>query len=83
MQSSEALTSSWRADPGLLVLDGFKMNIEHGLLDATSVHVSSEADHLLGPDERVRQVICHGAQACVAEHSEFVQPGMIDKASVA
>jgi hypothetical protein len=38
---------------------------------------------LLGPDERVRQVICHGAKACVAEHSEFVQPGMIDKASVA
>ena len=59
------------------------MDVEHGLLDATSVHVSSEADNLLGPDQRVRQVICHGAKACVAEHSEFVQPGVIDKASVA
>ena len=72
MLSSEALTGSRRANPGLFVLDGFEVDIEHGLLDPTGVHVSGEADHLLGPDERVRQVICHGAKACVAEHSEFV-----------
>jgi hypothetical protein len=59
------------------------MNIEHGLLDTTSIDISGEADHLLGTDERVCQVICHGAKACVAEHGEFVQPGMIDEASVA
>ena len=72
MQSGEALTGSWRADSGLFVLDGFEMDIEHGLFDATGVHVSGEADHLLGPDERVRHVICHGAKTCVAENSEFI-----------
>jgi hypothetical protein len=47
------------------------------------VHISGEADHLLSPDERVCHVVRHGAKACVAEHSEFVQPGVIDEASVA
>jgi hypothetical protein len=38
---------------------------------------------LLAPDERMCQVIRHGAKACIAEHGEFVQPGMIDETSVA
>jgi hypothetical protein len=59
------------------------MDIEHGLLNATSVNISSEADHLLGPDERVCQVIRHGAKTCVAEYGEFIQPGVIDEASIA
>jgi hypothetical protein len=47
MRLARPLTGSWRADPCAFVLDWFEMNIEHGLLDATSEHVSGEADHLL------------------------------------
>jgi hypothetical protein len=64
-------------------VDGFEMDIEHGLLNATSVNISGEADHLLGPDERMCQIIRHGAKACVAEYGEFIQPGVIDEASIA
>ena len=83
MQSSEPLTGSWGADPGVFVLDGLELDVEHGLLDATGEHISCETDHLLGPDERVCQVIRHGAKAGVAEHGEFVQPWVVDEASVA
>jgi hypothetical protein len=83
MRLSEPLTGSWRADTGVLVLDGFEMDIEHGLLNAASVNISGEADHLLGPDERVCQVVRRGAKTCVAEYSEFIQPGVIDEASIA
>ena len=82
-QSRKPLTSSWRADSGVFVLDGFEMNIKHGLLDATCVHVSSEADHLLCPDERMCQVVCHGAKACVAKYGQFVQPRVIYEAGIA
>jgi hypothetical protein len=59
------------------------MNKEHGLLDTTSEYVSGEADHFLCPDERVRQVVRHGAKACVAKHGQFVQPRVVYEASVA
>jgi hypothetical protein len=58
------------------------MDIEHGLLNATSISISCEADHLLRPDERVCQVMRHGAKNCVAEYSEFIQPVVTDEASI-
>jgi len=59
------------------------VNVPHGLRDATGEYVSGEADYLLGPDERVRQVIRHGTETFVSEHGEFVQPWVIDEARVA
>ena len=79
---SEPLTGSWRADSGVYVLNGFEMDIVHGLLNATSVNISGEADHLLSSDEGVCQVIRHGAKTCVAEYGEFIQPGVINEASI-
>lgn len=64
-------------------MDGVELDVEDGLFDSTRQHVSGETDHLLGPDERVREVICHGTKAFVAKHGEFVQPWVIDEARVA
>lgn len=78
-----SLTGSGRADAGGFALDGVELDVEDGLFDSTRQHVSGETDHLLGPDERVREVICNGTEAFVAKHGEFVQPWVIDEARVA
>lgn len=53
-------------------------------LNGTGINIPAEAVHLLGPrhepHERVCQVIRQEAKTCVAEYSEFIQPGVIDEA---
>jgi hypothetical protein len=78
-----SLTGSGRADAGVFALDGVELDVEDSLFDSTRHHVSGETDDLLGPDERVREVICHGTKAFVAKNCEFVQPWVIDEARVA
>lgn len=59
------------------------LEADYGLLDAACKCVSGEVDHLLPPRERVHNVVQLRTQARVAEHGEFVGPGVVNEESVA
>lgn len=80
---SKGLTSSGRTEPGGLGRVWIDVGVKYDLLDAAGKDVSGEADRLLGPDERVCQVIRHRTKAFIAEHGELVHPCMIDVTRVA
>jgi hypothetical protein len=66
-----------------LGIEGFvKLEIEHGLLDATGKHVPSETDHLLRPGEDVDGIVELRAQTLVSENVELAEPRVVDEAGV-
>src|SRR6266404_3678452 len=80
---ASTLTGSWRANPGVHVFERSDFEIKNGLFETASEHVPGIADHLLGPDECVRQVVRDRAKAGIALHGELIEPKMIDKTRVA
>jgi hypothetical protein len=71
------------ADASFGIKKFVKLDIEHGLPDATCEHVPGEADHLLGPGEGVDDVVELRAQTLVSEHGELVEPRVVDEAGIA
>jgi len=66
-----------------LGIEGFvKLEIEHGLLDATGKHIPSETDHLLCPGEDVDGIVELRAQTLVSENVELAEPRVVDEAGV-
>ena len=70
-------------DANLFVENHVDLEVEHGLLDTTCEYISSKADHLLRPRERVDDVVHLRAQARIVEHGELVEPRVVDETSVA
>ena len=76
-------TRGGRTDASLGVDKHLDLEVEHGLLETACKYVSGEAGHLLRPRQCVDDVVQLRAQARVVEHGELVEPGVVDKASVA
>ena len=60
-----------------------ELEVEHGFSNATCKYVSGKADHLLRPCKRVDNVLHLWAHARVVEYGEFIEPRVVDEASVA
>ncbi len=67
-------TCSGGTDASLFVKNHVDLEVEHGLLDTACEYISSKADHLLRPCERVDDVVHLQPQAYIIEHGELIEP---------
>jgi hypothetical protein len=67
-------THSRGANASLRIKVFVKLEIEHGLLDATGKHVPSKTDHLLCPGEGMDGVVELRVQTLVSKNGELAEP---------